>query len=258
MTNTRSSRTSISPATVSSAPDLTSRLLRRERLIVATGVALLALVSWWFVAAGAGMEGAMAEGPPPFGAVVLMWWLMMMAMMLPSAAPAILLYAKVRQARNDGSAIAHTWLFLCGYVVVWLLFSVGAAVAQQLLTGVSMALHDRHAEAALLIAAGAYQLSPLKAACVHECRSPAQFISRHWRSGPAGAVRLGVLHGASCVGCCWMLMALLFVGGVMNLLWIVALSGVVAVERLAPRGALLGQAAGVAMTVWALARLLGY
>src|SRR5579884_161288 len=152
-TNMRSSRTCTFPAMVSSAPDLTSRLLRRERLIVAIGVALLALLSWWFVAAGAGMPDSMGAETPPFGALVLMWWLMMMAMMLPSAVPAILLYARVRQAWNNGPAIAQSWIFLCGYLLVWLLFSIGAAIAQRLSIGASMALDNRYAEGALLLAA---------------------------------------------------------------------------------------------------------
>jgi len=240
---------------VSSAPDLTSRLLRRERLIVAIGVALLALLSWWFVAAGAGMPDSMGAETPPFGALVLMWWLMMMAMMLPSAVPAILLYARVRQAWNNGPAIAQSWIFLCGYLLVWLLFSIGAAIAQRLSIGASMALDNRYAEGALLLAAGAYQLSPLKSACVGVCRSPAQFISRHWRPGWDGAIRLGLMHGVYCLGCCWLLMALLFVGGVMNLLWVVALTAIVAVEKLVPRGALFGRVAGVALIAWGALRL---
>lgn len=214
---------------------------------MAAGVGLLALLSWWFVVAGGGMPDSMAQRPPPFGALVLMWWLMMMAMMLPSAAPAILLYARVRQAWNDGPGIAQTWVFLCGYVAVWLLFSLGAALAQRLSTGGSMALDNRYAEAALLAAAGAYQLSPLKSACVGACRSPAQFISRHWRPGWDGAIRLGLMHGIYCLGCCWLLMALLFVGGVMNLLWVLGLTFIVAVEKLAPRGVLIGRVAGVVL-----------
>ncbi|MGN6850392.1 MAG: DUF2182 domain-containing protein [Sphingomicrobium sp.] len=214
---------------------------------MAAGVGLLALLSWWFVVAGGGMPDSMAQRPPPFGALVLMWWLMMMAMMLPSAAPAILLYARVRQAWNDGPRIAQTWVFLCGYVAVWLLFSLGAALAQRLSTGGSMALDNRYAEAALLAAAGAYQLSPLKSACVGACRSPAQFISRHWRPGWDGAIRLGLMHGIYCLGCCWLLMALLFVGGVMNLLWVLGLTFIVAVEKLAPRGVLIGRVAGVVL-----------
>ena len=199
----------------------------------------------------AGM-GAVAA---PFSALALMWWVMMMAMMLPSAAPAILLYARVRQARDNGPGLARSWIFLSGYVAVWLLFSVVAALAQRRLGG-SMMLDNRYAEGALLIAAGAYQISPIKSACVNLCRSPAQFISRHWRPGAAGAVRLGALHGAYCVGCCWMLMALLFVGGVMNLWWVVALAFLVALEKLVNGGQWLARATGLALIAWGLALLL--
>src|SRR6185503_4654064 len=150
-------------------------------------------------------------------ALLLMWWLMMAAMMLPSAAPAILLYARVRHIRGRDSDIADTSVFVAGYLAVWLLFSVAAALAQRLATGSSMALDNRLAEGAVLLAAGLYQLSPVKDACLGECRSPAAFISRHWRPGRQGAVLLGFRHGVYCLGCCWMLMALLFVGGIMNL-----------------------------------------
>jgi predicted metal-binding membrane protein len=195
---------------------------------------------------------------PPLGALVIMWWVMMAAMMLPSAAPAILLYGRVREMRKQDAAIAGSWVFMFGYLAVWLLFSLVAATAQWMLVGPSMAASGRWAGAAILLVAGAYQLSPLKAACVRQCRSPAQFISRHWRSGWQGAVRLGILHGAYCVGCCWMLMALLFVGGAANLLWITALTAIVAIEKIAPRGPLFGQAAGLAMIGWGLAKLAGY
>ena len=185
----------------------------------------------------------------PFSALALMWWVMMMAMMLPSAAPAILLYARVRQARDNGPGLARSWIFLSGYVAVWLLFSVVAALAQRRLGG-SMMLDNRYAEGALLIAAGAYQISPIKSACVNLCRSPAQFISRHWRPGGYGAIRLGTLHGIYCLGCCWLLMALLFVGGVMNLLWVIGLMLVVTIEKLVPHGVLIGRAAGAVLIAW--------
>ena len=234
---------------MSSAPDLTSRLLGHQRLIVAAGLALLAALAWWFVLDGAGVAEPMrmAEAPPPFPALVLMWWVMMVAMMLPSATPAILLYARVREMRNGDARIGETWVFLAGYAAVWLLFSLAAAGLQYLVTGASMALDDRLAEAIVLIAAGLYQLSPLKSACLGQCRAPAQFISRHWRPGAAGAVRLGALHGAYCVGCCWMLMALLFVGGVMNLLWIAALTIFILLEKIVPTGRLIPRLAGAAM-----------
>jgi predicted metal-binding membrane protein len=238
---------------VSSAPDLTSRVLRHERALVAASVAALAALGWWYIATRAGMNMA-AMGPPPLGALVVMWWLMMVAMMLPSAAPAILLYARVRQQRGDG-AVSRTWIFVGGYLAIWLLFSVAAAIAQQLLTGPSMALGSRIAQAAVLAAVGLYQLSPFKSACVRQCRSPAEFLSRYWRAGWTGAVGLGLRHGLYCLGCCWMLMALLFVGGVMNLLWVVGLTAIVALEKLAPGGPRLGRIAGVGLIAWALIRL---
>jgi predicted metal-binding membrane protein len=234
----------------SSAADLTSRLLRHERLAVAASVAALVAFSWWMLLSGAGM----GMTPPPLGALVLMWWLMMVAMMLPSATPAILLYAKVREQRGAGGRVVQPWVFGLGYLSIWLLFSIVAAVAQRLAAGSAMTI-DPRVGGALLLAAGLYQLSPLKSACLGQCRSPAQFLSRHWRPGISGALRLGILHGAYCVGCCWMLMALLFVGGVMNLLWVVGLALIVAIEKLAPGGEWFGRASGVALIVWSVVRL---
>jgi predicted metal-binding membrane protein len=245
---------------VSSAPDLTSRILRHERLILAAGIALLAALSWWFLLNSAGVSagGTMAGmRAPPFMAVVAMWWLMMAAMMLPSAVPAVLLYAQVRQMRAHDSAIAHSGLFLVGYLLLWLIFSLAAASAQRLLTGPTMMLDNRVAQGGVLLVAGLYQLSRLKRACLSECRSPAQFVSRHWRPGWTGAVRLGLLHGAYCVGCCWALMLLLFVGGVMNLRWVVALAILVAAEKLVPRGDWLARLTGAGLIGWGVLRLFG-
>ena len=230
----------------SSGADPTGGLLRHERLIVAGVLILLSAMAWAYLL----RPMPMATMHPPLTALILMWWLMMVAMMLPSAAPAILLYARVRRTRGGDAAIAQPWVFLAGYLAVWALFSIGAAIVQSALTGPSMAFSSPRAQAAVLIAAGVYQLSPLKSACLGQCRSPAQFISRHWRPGSSGALRLGVLHGAYCVGCCWLLMALLFVGGVMNLLWVVALAVLVAIEKLVPGGVWLGRAVGVALLLW--------
>lgn len=193
---------------------------------------------------------------PPFTALVAMWWLMMLAMMLPSATPAILLYAKVRQTRSDDAAIAQTWVFLAGYLAVWFVFSLVAALAQSLVAdSSSMALQSNAAISAVLILAGVYQVSPFKSACVSQCRSPGQFISRNWRPGWDGAVRLGVIHGAYCVGCCWMLMTLLLIGGVMNLLWVIALSVLVAGEKLLPAALWLPRVSGAALIAWGLWRV---
>lgn len=199
--------------------------------------------------------GMQAMRTPPFGALVLMWWLMMLAMMLPSAAPAILLYGHVRETRGSDTGIAQSWVFLAGYLGVWLLFSVLAAVAQRLLTGPSMTLERHWTVSALLVLTGIYQLSPLKNACLAQCHSPAGFLTRYWRPGVSGAIRLGLRHGAYCLGCCWMLMALLFVGGVMNFAWIAAITLIVAIEKLLPRGPLIARATGVALIAWGAARL---
>ncbi len=160
-----------------------------------------------------------------------------------------------------GAETPPTAAFLGGYLACWLGFSLVAAAVQQLLEAsalaspMTMALHSREAGAAMLIAAGIYQLTPIKDACLGKCRSPGHFLSRHYRPGIAGAVRLGLLHGAYCVGCCWLLMALLFVGGVMNLVWVAALTLLVAAEKLLPKGELLGRAAGLGLVLWGAARL---
>src|SRR5947209_8643056 len=169
--NTASSPTSTFQATGWSAPqpDLTSRVLRRERALVAVSLAGLAALAWWYLAERAALSGSAQMATmrqPPFGALVVMWWLMMVAMMLPSAAPAVLLYSRVREMRNGDPAIAQTWIFLAGYLAVWLLFSIAAAIAQMLLVSPWMGLGSRFSQGAVLLAAGLYQLSPLKSACV--------------------------------------------------------------------------------------------
>jgi predicted metal-binding membrane protein len=240
----------------SSAADLTIRWLRYQRGVLAGSLVLLAALSWTFL--GARMAAPpMQPMQPPLTALMLMWWLMMVAMMLPSAAPAILLYARVRQTRRSDGGIAQPWVFLAGYLTLWLSFSLVAGLVQWLLVGESMALESRAAQSAVLISAGLYQLSPLKSACVSHCRSPAQFISRHWRAGWTGALRLGVMHGAYCLGCCWMLMTLLFVGGVMNVLWVVGLTLLVAGEKLLPGGQYLPRVSGIGLIVWGVVKAVG-
>lgn len=197
--------------------------------------------------------------------IIAMWWVMMIAMMAPSAAPAILLYGRVhRHSVAQGQLdekLAPTGAFAAGYLLVWLAFSLAAAALQWLLvkagliSELMMSSQSRWLSGGLLIAAGLYQLSPLKGLCLEHCRSPTQFISSHWRPGPLGAVRLGLLHGAYCVGCCWALMALLFVGGVMNLIWIVALSILVLVEKLTPVGPIIARGLGAILVIWGAALL---
>lgn len=212
------------------------------------------------------MAPAPARWTPALWALTIgMWWAMMIAMMSPAAAPTILLYARVhRHALAGGRSqdrLAPTGAFLLGYLLVWFAFSLGAAALQWMLIdrgvvspGMSSS-QSRWLSAGVLIAAGFYQLSPLKAACLAHCRDPAAFLSRHWRPHAWGAVRLGILHGGFCVGCCWLLMTLLFVGGVMNLVWIAALAILVLVEKLMPPGRWIGQAVGLGLIAWGIATL---
>ncbi|RUV05189.1 MAG: DUF2182 domain-containing protein [Mesorhizobium sp.] len=205
-------------------------------------------------------------GAATWALMIAMWWVMMVAMMSPSAAPTILLYARVhRHALAQGQIqdkLAPTGVFMAGYLLVWLGFSVAAAALHWLLereafvSAAMMSSQSRWLSGIVLIAAGLYQLSPLKNACLSHCRTPTAFLSRHWRPHALGALRLGALHGAFCVGCCWMLMALLFVGGVMNLVWVAALAILVLVEKVFPAGQWVGRVAGIALIAWGSATLL--
>lgn len=213
---------------------------------------------------------AMAGDAWNFAAVALligMWWAMMIAMMTPSAAPAILLYARVHQhalaTGQDQRQLAPAAAFATGYLLVWLGFSIAAALLQWglehagLIAMMGMGSQSRWLSAAILIAAGLHQLTPLKQACLAHCRAPGAFLARHWRPNASGALRLGVLHGAYCLGCCWLLMALLFVGGVMNLVWIALLALLVLAEKAFPPGPWVARAAGVVLILWGVATLAG-
>jgi predicted metal-binding membrane protein len=246
-------------------------LLRNDRAIVAAGLAATTLLAWLylFTGAGTGMDPAAMTSLKLFGRMAMpmnrdaswsasywaimlaMWWVMMIAMMLPSAAPAVLLYARVcRQSQKTGAAVP-TATFVLGYLVAWLAFSAVATALQAglerigLLDRMMMWSTDRTLTAAFLLAAGIFQLSPLKSVCLEHCRTPVDILTRHWRQGTLGALRMGLHHGAYCVGCCWLLMALLFAGGVMNLIWIAALTIFVLVEKLAPHGGWTAKATGL-------------
>ena len=248
-------------------------LLRRERLVVWFFLGLLCLLSWWYLLEGAGtgmstLAMTTWQFPPPvYGGsagshwplaywwlMLLMWWVMMIAMMVPSAAPMILLYARVfrhnHQGEQSSPAYVPTSAFLLGYLVAWLLFSLAATTLQWaleragLVHGMMMWSNSRILSAAFLLAAGIYQVSPLKNVCLDHCRSPVSFLSAHWRKGRWGALRMGVDHGLYCVGCCWFLMLLLFVGGVMNLVWIAGLAIFVLLEKQLPRGLWIARTSG--------------
>jgi predicted metal-binding membrane protein len=168
-----------------------------------------------------------------------MWALMMVAMMLPSAAPMVLLHARLDRG-SEAQRARDSALFMLCYIGAWAAFSALAAVAQAALveagalSAATLALGNGWLVAALLLLAAGWQLTAAKQACLDNCRSPIQFVMRHWKPGPAGAVRLGLRHGLYCLGCCWSLMLLLFVGGVMNLAWVALLAAVVFAEKLGP------------------------
>ncbi|WP_245284186.1 DUF2182 domain-containing protein [Bradyrhizobium sp. WSM2254] len=241
-------------------------LLKRDRLIVVVGTAAVVALAWAYLASGAGMDTEMMADMPdmapmpwtPLYTVLLfaMWWVMMIAMMVPSAAPTVLLYATVkrRQETTSGAAM-EVWIFLAGYLLAWAGFSLVAVLAQWALERtwlLSMAMASTSAilGGILLLAAGLYQFTPLKGACLRYCQSPLLFLSRYWQVGRSGAFRMGLRHGSYCVGCCWFLMALLFVSGVMNLLWIIAIALYVACEKLLPFGRSLSYAAGVTLILF--------
>lgn len=185
------------------------------------------------------------------------------ASMTPSAAPMILLYARaMRYAQGTGQlgkGVVHAAAFVTGYLVTWFVFSCFATLLQRGLEasgGISamwMASRSAGLSAAILILAGAYQLSPWKHKCLNHCRNPAEFLSQHRRAGRLGAVRMGMEHGAFCVGCCWVLMALLFVGGIMNVLWIAVLAIVVLLEKVAAHGPWFARVTGIVLLALAKA-----
>jgi predicted metal-binding membrane protein len=260
-------------------------VLRRDRAIVVAALAALTILAWadlvWLagdmkmggmdmtgfrmIPAGQGlmMPASAPWQPIEFGYVFAMWVVMMIGMMTPSVAPMILIYARVgRQAMMQGKPFAASGWFAAGYLLAWFAFSLAATAAQwgleraALLTPM-MESASNILGAAVLVLAGLYQWTPLKDACLSYCQSPLTFIMRHggFRRNPAGALTLGFQHGIYCIGCCWALMVLLFVGGVMNLLWIAALAILVLFEKITPFGRIIARVAGVACIaagVWLL------
>lgn len=239
-------------------------VLRRHRFVTLAALFALTLLAWAWLVGGAGMamgpqasltprSAAMASmtlgwGDAPL--VFAMWWVMMVAMMLPAAAPTILLFARA-SAQNGTAATPPTGSFLAGYLAVWGGFSLAATLLQIVatragaLSAKSMTLQSDIFIGGVLVAAGLYQLGPLKDKCLRHCRNPAQYLSAHFRPGRGGAWHMGLGHGAYCVGCCWMLMLLLFVGGIMNLAWIALLSLMIAAEKLLPFGRGVAIASGI-------------
>lgn len=241
-------------------------ILRRERLIIGGCLAAVVILAWLYLfhaktaMAGMDMPGMVMLDLSKWGltAVLLlfvMWTVMMVAMMVPSAAPMILAFLTVNQRRKAADRpFVPVAIFLFGYLTVWTAFSAVATFAewelhQAAMLSTTMTATNRALNGGLLIAAGVFQWTPLKRACLKGCRSPLSFLMSEWRDGVTGAFVMGLRHGAYCVGCCWFLMALLFVAGVMNLLWVAIIAIFVMAEKIGPKGELLARVTGVVLTI---------
>ncbi len=259
--------------------------IRRDRVVVVVGLIIVILLSWAYLVAGAGMgvsglemtrmsqlelAGDMSGAgmghhtmmsqtvwTPGYAALMFfMWWVMQIAMMLPSAAPIILVFATVnRSQRDSGRPHVATSIFALGYLLAWAGFSLLAVIFQWGLARIGalspmLVATNAILGGGLLLAAGIYQLTPVKQACLRHCRSPMAFINTQWRPGVTGAIRMGLVHGAFCVACCWFLMALMFIGGLMNLYWIAGLALFVLLEKTIPAGHWFSRASGVVFLVW--------
>ena len=256
--------------------------MRRDRVVTVMALVIITLLSWAYLASlaadmdmsmDAAVEGG-AMAPSPEGssmagmapalqpwsmadavAMFVMWAVMMVAMMLPSAGPMILLHAKVSRTQTPGAGTpVATAAFTLGYLLAWTGFSAVATALQwglerlSLLSPMMVSTSDLLG-GVLLLAAGVYQLTPLKEACLHHCRSPVAFVMAHWRTGVRGALVMGLDHGVYCIGCCWLLMLLLFVGGVMNLTWIAGLAVLVLLEKVLPRGRLVARLSSAGLLI---------
>ena len=254
-------------------------IFKRDRLVVTVALVAMTALAWGYmvhearamvhtgVCCCAGMKMSGPDTNPWSVATLLplflMWTEMMVAMMIPSAAPMILTFALVNRKRRESERpFVPTGIFLLGYLVVWTGFSALAALAQWILHAKAllspmMVSTSPILGGGLLIVAGIFQWTPLKNACLTHCQSPLGFLLTDWREGRWGAFAMGLKHGVYCTGCCWLLMALLFVAGVMNVWWIAIIAVFVLVEKIAPKGLLVGKLAGILLAVWGIWLLLG-
>jgi predicted metal-binding membrane protein len=257
-------------------------VLQRDRqAVVAALIAVIAMAWVWILfGAGTGMSamdmlvrpgaGSMAGMMAPAawtlgyaGIMFAMWWVMMAAMMLPSAAPILLLFARInRKQKAAGRPFIPTGIFAAGYLVAWGGFSLLATGLQWELERLGllspmMVTTNYWLGGAILIAAGVWQLTPIKGMCLRHCRSPMGFLVQSWRPGRGGTFRMGLEHGSFCPGCCWFLMGLLFFGGIMNLFWIIGLAIFVLLEKTVPMGSWIGRIVGVGVAAWGVLLLAG-
>lgn len=245
--------------------------LTRDHMIVYTGLFILFLLSWgYMVYMGWAMQNmdVVDMWMPPgansrawqfydFRMLVTMWGIMMVAMMTPSILPMVSLFVTVSNGkRSQGKVVVPTFIFLFGYLVAWLLFSIVISLLQYPLhlTGLLNPMMNSRSNllnGGILVIAGIYQWTPFKDACLQKCRTPLHFLMTSWRDGRSGAIRMGVLHGFYCIGCCWALMAVMFAVGVMNMLWMIVIAFFVLAEKISPISALMFRGiSGVALVIW--------
>ncbi len=253
-----------------------SPALNRDPKIIFLSIMVIALLAWIVVCRQArGMEhmnlsSTMCSMPrvsswniADLFSLFVMWVVMMIAMMLPSVTPMALLFSKVHRTRRDqNNPFIPTWIFLLGYLLVWMGFSLLATFLQSYLhtkawLSCCMVLTHRTIAGMILISVGIFQFTPLKNTCLSHCRSPFQFLMTQWQEGKWGAFFMGFRHGIFCTGCCWALMLLLFVTGVMNLFWIALLSILVLLEKISPKSLRINQLWGILFIVWGISIVFG-
>jgi len=254
--------------------EVVETVLKRDRLIVLSGLAIIVGLAWaYMVYLALDMQKMTMEMTMPrmqmwgivdFGMMFIMWSVMMVAMMIPSATPMILTFATLkRQRQKEQSPLLPIALFVLGYLIIWFTFSALATVAQWVLHSTAllspmMVSSSPILGGVLLVAAGVFQWTPLKHACLGHCRTPIGYFMTEWQEGNRGALMMGLQHGKFCTGCCWLTMALLFVAGVMNLLWVAVIAGFVLIEKIAPAGGWVSRVAGLLLVGWGAWMIVGF
>ena len=259
-------------ATSKSDAGTIEKVLLQDRRLVVLALFSLSALAWTYLVVMArqmavgdmtlmGM-GAMTMSQMPWSLLTfllmfIMWSVMMVGMMVPSATPMVLLFARVQRRKlADQAPTARIAAFTAGYLLIWTSFSLIATGLQWVLTELRllspmMESTSQFLAVGVLLAAGIYQLTPLKLACLKQCQSPIGFLTMHWKDGISGSLSMGIEHGIYCLGCCWLLMALLFVGGVMNLIWVAIIATFVLLEKVVPKGEIIGRVGGILLIVFA-------
>jgi predicted metal-binding membrane protein len=244
-------------------------VLKKDRFIVVSGLFIISILAWLYIiylyrqmevmdmdALFFAMPMTPEWAATDFVLMFVMWLVMMIAMMTPSVAPLVLLFARVnRQRKKQENPFVPTSYMFTGYFMVWAAFSGLATVLQWLLQQLSwlnpdMIITNKILGSVILVTAGIFQFTSLKHTCLSFCRSPFDFITRYWKEGRKGAIMMGIRNGAYCVGCCWVLMVLLFVSGVMNILWVALIAIFVLVEKVTPKSRWISYAAGCLLIIY--------